>query len=54
MKEWRRDWKIELIERANPDWTDLAVSLLGFEPLYEQFLPFRHPGGSRDPRTRDW
>ena len=23
MKKWRRDWKIELIERANPDWRDL-------------------------------
>jgi putative endonuclease len=25
MKEWRRDWKIELIERDNPGWTDLAA-----------------------------
>lgn len=23
MKEWRRAWKIELIEQANPDWNDL-------------------------------
>ncbi len=23
MKLWKRDWKIELIERANPDWLDL-------------------------------
>ena len=22
MKKWRRDWKIELIEQANPDWRD--------------------------------
>jgi putative endonuclease len=33
MKEWKRDWKIRLIERENPFWDDLAVSLLGFEPL---------------------
>ena len=23
IKKWRRAWKIELIERANPDWEDL-------------------------------
>jgi putative endonuclease len=23
MKAWRRDWKIELIEQANPQWLDL-------------------------------
>ena len=23
MKKWKRAWKIELIERANPDWDDL-------------------------------
>ena len=32
MKEWRRAWKIELIERDNPFWNDLAVGL-GFAPL---------------------
>ncbi len=23
LKKWRRQWKIELIERSNPDWQDL-------------------------------
>ncbi|AGH98321.1 Excinuclease ABC, C subunit-like protein [Micavibrio aeruginosavorus EPB] len=23
MKEWKRKWKIELIEQNNPEWTDL-------------------------------
>ena len=23
MKKWNRDWKIELIEKTNPDWRDL-------------------------------
>ena len=23
MKTWRRDWKIELIEKSNPEWLDL-------------------------------
>lgn len=44
IKEWRRDWKIELIECENPLWDDLAVSMLGFQPL-----PPRHPGERRDP-----
>lgn len=24
IKRWKRNWKIELIEKANPDWRDLA------------------------------
>ena len=32
LKRWHRQWKINLIERENPDWADLAVAL-GFEPL---------------------
>ncbi len=27
MKEWRRTWKIEIIECANPHWVDLYPSL---------------------------
>ena len=23
LKKWRRDWKIALIEKANPDWNEL-------------------------------
>jgi putative endonuclease len=29
VKRWRREWKIALIERDNPDWLDLAPALLG-------------------------
>nr|WP_137677316.1 GIY-YIG nuclease family protein [Parerythrobacter lutipelagi] len=28
IKRWRREWKFELIERGNPDWSDLSGSLL--------------------------
>jgi len=28
MKEWKRAWKIELIEAINPEWRDLALDLL--------------------------
>ncbi|WP_374283549.1 GIY-YIG nuclease family protein [Novosphingobium sp.] len=27
LKRWRREWKFELIERANPDWADLYEQL---------------------------
>ncbi|MEE4199146.1 GIY-YIG nuclease family protein [Erythrobacter sp.] len=27
IKKWRRAWKIELIEKANPDWRDLYEHL---------------------------
>ena len=32
IKKWNRAWKLELIEKDNPDWRDLAEDL-GFEPL---------------------
>ena len=28
LKRWRRDWKIPLIEKANPNWQDLFDQLL--------------------------
>ncbi|MBS0431668.1 MAG: GIY-YIG nuclease family protein [Proteobacteria bacterium] len=28
LKKWRRDWKIALIEKANPDWRDLWSDLI--------------------------
>ena len=34
MKRWRRDWKIQLIEKNNPTWRDLfgdGVRADGFE-----------------------
>ncbi|MES2497926.1 MAG: GIY-YIG nuclease family protein [Pseudomonadota bacterium] len=31
LKNWHRDWKVNLIEQDNPRWEDLAISL-GFEP----------------------
>ncbi len=27
MKKWNRQWKIELIEKGNPDWVDLYPGL---------------------------
>jgi putative endonuclease len=27
IKEWKRQWKLELIERSNPDWRDLYETL---------------------------
>lgn len=31
LKNWRREWKLNLIELDNPDWDDLALGL-GFKP----------------------
>ncbi len=28
LKKWNRDWKINLIERENPDWQDLTPDLI--------------------------
>ena len=36
MKEWKRDWKIEIIEKVNPNWHDLYNQLLidnGYTPI---------------------
>ena len=29
IKEWRRAWKLKLIERDNPEWRDLYRDLIG-------------------------
>jgi putative endonuclease len=28
IKKWRREWKIELIEKMNPDWTDMFEQII--------------------------
>jgi len=28
LKNWRREWKVTLIEKGNPNWEDLATVLL--------------------------
>ena len=32
LKEWKRKWKLEVIERGNPNWLDLYNELTGFRP----------------------
>lgn len=44
LKRYRRDWKRNLVERANPAWNDLAVGF-GLEPPMEEV-------GDVDPGTR--
>ena len=29
LKDWKRQWKIDLIEKDNPEWRDLYPELLG-------------------------
>jgi putative endonuclease len=45
LKNWKRDWKIELIETSNPDWRDLALDY-GFEPVSLLRVPDMDPGSS--------
>ena len=55
MKEWQRDWKIRLIEKDNPSWKDLAVSLLGFEPLEKKDRSSRRrPGPMLPAQGEGW
>lgn len=28
LKKWKRQWKIELIEKSNPDWKDLSLDFI--------------------------
>ncbi len=38
LKRWHRQWKINLINEANPEWRDLAVGL-GLPPLASRGRP---------------
>ena len=33
LKRWRRQWKFELVEEANPDWADLWPELMGLDDV---------------------
>ena len=43
LKKWRRDWKINLIEDMNPDWTDL------YAVLTNNVIPGRAKARTRNP-----
>ncbi|NBB94072.1 MAG: GIY-YIG nuclease family protein [Gammaproteobacteria bacterium] len=34
LKRWRRAWKIELVERVNPEWRDLYPGLLSSQGVW--------------------
>jgi len=33
IKRWKRDWKIKLIEKLNPEWKDLFKEIGGYESI---------------------
>lgn len=39
LKRWQREWKIDLIEKSNPDWHDLFPSMQKYEPKGSLFGP---------------
>ncbi|MEN2787437.1 GIY-YIG nuclease family protein [Sphingomonas qilianensis] len=45
LKRWRREWKRNLIEAANPGWNDLAVGF-GLPPLPAAIRGAADPGTS--------
>jgi isohexenylglutaconyl-CoA hydratase len=47
IKEWKRQWKRELIEKNNPAWRDLYEDICGESPS-------RHSGESRNPVHPAW
>jgi putative endonuclease len=45
LKTWNRDWKLNLIERSNPGWVDLAEGLgLASDPEATEFMDSRLRG----------
>lgn len=34
LKRWRREWKVRLIERDNPEWSDLYIEMMELPPLH--------------------
>jgi len=47
IKQWKRRWKIELIEKFNPEWLDLHESIDPVATLVE-YVPGSDPGFRRD------
>jgi putative endonuclease len=43
LKNWRREWKVDLIVQTNPTWRDLAEDF-GFESLIKKVDPGSSPG----------
>ncbi len=43
LKNWRREWKVALIEEANPIWRDIAEDF-GFDRLLKKVDPGSSPG----------
>lgn len=43
LKNWQREWKIALVEEANPTWRDLAEDF-GFDSLIKKVDPGSSPG----------
>ncbi len=52
MKEWKRRWKLELIERHNPGWRDLAGDFFDTSdqvPAFLASLDHKKPGSRLPP-----
>ncbi|QJU56744.1 GIY-YIG nuclease family protein [Sphingomonas sp. AP4-R1] len=52
LKKWNRAWKLSLIEERNPHWEDLAVTMLGLDPLDTSSPSFPRKRESTDMRLQ--
>lgn len=44
IKEWKRKWKVEMLEVLNPDWDDLTLNLT-VDEVYSELRMFKIPVG---------
>jgi len=47
LKKWRRQWKIDLIQKENPLWDDLYEKLIAPAPLPEWIVQAEQPANPR-------
>lgn len=50
LKKWERKWKLELIEKINPDWNDLYYEYGGTDDLYDEYYEELKKSGMMKPR----
>ncbi|MEO8512846.1 MAG: GIY-YIG nuclease family protein [Ignavibacteria bacterium] len=48
LKKWNRSWKIELIEKNNPDWKDLSLDLRNMTSQHEILSVFFNKSNTND------
>jgi len=45
IKDWKRAWKVQMLETLNPDWDDLSLNLT-VDEVYSERRMYRIPTGA--------